>query len=296
VKLGIVVPQGWTGEYSGWRPEDAWLRSVDIAVQAEHLGFESVWAFDHFHTTPDPIDEITFESFAFLAGLAAHTHRLRLGHLVACAGYRNPALLAKAISTLDVISGGRMELGIGAGWKEEEWRAYGYGFPTLKERQASLADQLQVIQRMLAPGRATFSGEHASVAEAINEPRGLQAPAVPLMVGGNGQRVTWHLAAAHADELNVDAMPPGDLERALPIIAQRCHEVGRDPATLRLSVHVWWEQLPATEDETRDLLRSYADLGVDRVQTLPRHAVNDVEALPLLAEAALRAGVEMEPS
>ena len=123
MKAGIIVPQGWTGEYAGWEPAPAFARTVEVARQAERLGFESIWAFDHFHTTPEPTDEMTFESFVLLSALARETSRVRLGHIVLCAGFRNAALTAKMASTLDVISGGRAELGIGAGWKREEWEA-----------------------------------------------------------------------------------------------------------------------------------------------------------------------------
>jgi alkanesulfonate monooxygenase SsuD/methylene tetrahydromethanopterin reductase-like flavin-dependent oxidoreductase (luciferase family) len=139
------------------------------------------------------------------------------------------------IGTLDVISGGRMELGIGAGWKEDEWRAYGYGFPDTKTRLATLSDHLEVITRMLGPGHATFAGTHASVTDAINVPRGLQQPRVPIMVGGNGPNVTWRLAARHADELNLDWLTPDEIRDAKPVIASRCEEIGRDPATLVLA-------------------------------------------------------------
>src|SRR3954471_22592071 len=132
MKLGVIVPQGWVGEYDGCDPRQAWQRTTEVARQAERLGFESIWMFDHFHTVPKPTDEITFESFSSLAALAALTERVRLGHIVICTAFRNPALTAKMISTMDTISGGRMELGIGAGWKRDEWLAYGYGFPETK--------------------------------------------------------------------------------------------------------------------------------------------------------------------
>src|SRR5919106_4245693 len=170
MRLGIIVPQGWTGEYDGWEPERAWARTVATAQQAERIGYESIWLFDHFHTVPRLTDEITFESFTSLSALAAVTSRVRLGHIVICTGFRNPALTAKMISTLDTISGGRMELGIGAGWKREEWEAYGYPFPETRERLAALEDALEVITRMFAPGRATYEGAHATVRGAINLP------------------------------------------------------------------------------------------------------------------------------
>ena len=150
MRIGVIVPQGWIGEYDGWEPLDAWRRTTEVARQAERLGFESIWLFDHFHTVPRPTDEITFESFTSLSALAALTNRVRIGHIVICTAFRNPALTAKMISTMDTISGGRMELGIGAGWKQDEWLAYGYGFPETRERLARLGDDLEVIAAMLA--------------------------------------------------------------------------------------------------------------------------------------------------
>ncbi len=216
MKIGAIVPQGWVGEYDGWETRAAWRRTTEVARQAERLGFESIWLFDHFHTVPRPTDEITFESFTALAALAAITDRVRLGHIVICTAFRNPALTAKMISTMDAISGGRMELGIGAGWKRDEWLAYGYGFPETKERLARLGDDLEVIVRMLDGERtthATYEGTYAHVRDAINVPKPLQRPRVPIMVGGNGPNVTWRLAARHADELNVDGMLPDDVLR-----------------------------------------------------------------------------------
>ena len=164
MKIGAIVPQGWTGEYDGWDALDAWRRTTEVARQADRLGFESIWLFDHFHTVPRPTDEITFESFTSLAALAALTDRVRLGHIVTCTAFRNPALTAKMISTMDSISGGRMELGIGAGWKRDEWLAYGYGFPETRERLARLGDDLGVITAMLAGDKdqhATYDGRLA---------------------------------------------------------------------------------------------------------------------------------------
>lgn len=295
--VGLIAPQGWTGEYDGWDPSAAWRRTVEIALEAEQLGFESLWAFDHFQTVPAPTDEITFESFTTLTALAALTRRVRLGHIVLCAAFRNPALTAKMISTLDTISAGRTVLGIGAGWKRDEWLAYGYGFPETRVRLAILRDQLEVITRMLAPGRhvhATFHGEHASVNDAINLPRPIQSPRVPIMVGGNGPEVTWRLAARFADELNLDGMLPDNVAAALPTIRARCEEVGRDPATLRISVHVWWEQFARPGAERVDRLAGYRELGVDRIQTLVRDATTNREALEAFAADCRAAGAHLD--
>jgi F420-dependent oxidoreductase-like protein len=298
LKLGIIVPQGWTGEYDGWEAAPAWERTVAVARQADRLGFESIWLFDHLHTVPRPTDEITFESFVSLSALAALTERVRLGHIVICNGYRNPALTAKMAATLDVVSGGRFELGIGAGWKRDEWLAYGYGFPPTRERLAMLRDGLEVITRMLAPGRnahATYEGRHASVKDAINLPKGLQSPRLPVMVGGNGPEVTWRLAARFADELNVDGMSPDEVREAMPVIRARCEEIDRDPDDLRLSVHVWWgtPEWFSSGPARVALLRAYAEAGVSRVIGLLQPSVESDAALEDLAEDARRAEVSL---
>ena len=299
MKAGIIVPQGWTGDYDGWDAAQAWARTVAVARQAERLGFESIWLFDHFTTVPRPTDEITFESFTSLTALAALTSRVRLGHIVICTAFRNPGLTAKMISTMDVISGGRMELGIGAGWKRDEWLAYGYGFPSTGERLAALGDHLAVITAMLEPGRharATAGGPHAAVKGAINLPKPLQQPRVPIMVGGNGPNVTWRLAARYADELNLDGLSPAEVAAALPVIRSRCEEIGRDPASLSISVHIWWGAAPTPGRERIDILAGYRELGVRRTMQLLRESATTDEALESYAEDVRAAGVELAVS
>ena len=296
MKIGAVVPQGWVGEYNGWEPLDAWRRTTEVALDAERLGFESIWLFDHVHTIPRPTDEITFESFTSLSALAALTERIRLGHIVICTAFRNPALTAKMISTMDTISGGRMELGIGAGWKRDEWLGYGYGFPDTPERLARLGDDLGVITAMLDGDRhqhATYDGRYSAVRDAINVPKPIQRPRVPIMVGGNGPNVTWRLAARHADELNLDGMTPAKLKEALPVVAARCEEIGRDPATLAVSVHVWTQNFGAAGAARVDLLAGYREAGVSRVMGLDRASVTSDDALGSLAEDARGAGVDL---
>lgn len=294
MRAGVIVPQGWTGEYDGWEPRTAWERTVEIARQADRLGFDSIWLFDHFHTVPEPTDEITFESFTSLAHLGAVTDRIRLGHLVICAGFRNPALTAKMISTMDVQTGGRMELGIGAGWKKDEWEAYGYGFPSTKDRLDALRDQLEVISAMLGPGRATFEGEHGSVSGAINVPKPVQQPRVPVMVGGNGPNVTWRLAAKYADELNLDGLSVEEAASALDVIADRCREIGRDPVSLPVSAHIWFRGPDVTRARRVDALSGFSELGISRVMLMVREAVDSDEALEEFADDCRQAGVSLD--
>ncbi len=260
MQVGLMAPQGWKGEYDGWDAAAAWSRTVELATQAESLGFESLWVFDHFHTVPDPTDEITFESFSVLSALAMATQRVRLGHMVVCTAFRNPGLTAKLASTIDVISGGRFELGIGAGWKEDEWLAYGYGFPPIRVRLDQLENHLEVITRMLAPGRATFEGEYAQVKGAINVPKGIQ-PHIPVIVGGNGRQRTAGLAVRFADELNFVFLDAGRDPRAHDEVRARCEQAGRDPSTMRFSLYASDEDMREPGQARVDQLGELAAVG-----------------------------------
>jgi F420-dependent oxidoreductase-like protein len=291
MQVGLMAPQGWKGEYDGWEPAAAWRRTIELATQAETLGFESLWAFDHFHTVPVPTDEIVFESFSTVTALAMATTRVRLGHMVVCTGFRNPALTAKLASTIDVISNGRFELGIGAGWKEDEWLAYGYGFPPLAERMATLGDHLEVIRRMLEPGRATYQGRYASVEGAINVPKGLQQPRIPIIVGGNGRNVTFRYAARFAEELNLVFLGPDGVAEALPVIRERCEAEGRDPATLRVSLYTRDDDVRQAGAARVDLLGQFAQLGLSRVVCFPTRWAPELDTQAAFAEDCRAAGL-----
>jgi alkanesulfonate monooxygenase SsuD/methylene tetrahydromethanopterin reductase-like flavin-dependent oxidoreductase (luciferase family) len=292
VKVGLTLPQGCDREFLGLDAESAWRRTVETAQYAEESGFESLWLYDHFQVDPPPEPAIVFEPVVELASLAMVTDRARLGHLVLAAAYRNPALTAKMISTIDVISGGRAVLGIGAGWKEDEWLAYGYGFPDAPTRLAILEDHLEIITRMFQPGSATYRGSHAHVIDAIHEPKGVQEPRIPILIGGNGPRVTWRLAARFGDELNLDALMPAEVAEAMPVIASRCEEIGRDPSTLPVSVHIWGEPgnvAPGSERQERFL--EYREVGVARIIVQGFVGVSDRPALESLVADCAAAGL-----
>jgi F420-dependent oxidoreductase-like protein len=294
MKVGLMAPQGWKGEYDGWQAGDAWTRTLELAIQAEALGFESLWAFDHFHTVPEPTDEITFESFTMLAALAMATRRVRLGHMVVCTGFRNPGLTAKLTSTIDVVSNGRFELGIGAGWKEEEWLAYGYGFPPIAERLAQLSDHLEIITRMLAPGRATFAGDHGQVQGAINIPKGIQ-PHIPLIVGGNGRRKTAGLAVKFADELNFVFLGASEIRVRIDEVRALCEAADRDPATLRYSLYANDTEMREKGQARVDCLGEYRETGLDRIVCFPTRWDPTADAQAGFAEDCLAAGISLDP-
>jgi F420-dependent oxidoreductase-like protein len=285
MEVGLTLPQGCDREYLGLDPATAWQKTLEVARLADDAGFESLWLYDHFQVDPPPEPAIVFEPISELAALAMATSRAKLGHLVLAAAYRNAALTAKTISTIDVISGGRAILGIGAGWKEDEWIAYGYGFPEAKIRLDILEDHLEVITRMFQPGPATYNGEHAHVISAIHEPKGLQEPRIPIVVGGNGPNRTWRLAARFADELNLDALTPQALAAAIPVIRDRCEEINRDPTTLRLSVHIWGEAGDVDPGGPRqERFAEYAALGVHRIIVQGFNGVTDPDSLNSLIE------------
>ncbi|WP_424184804.1 LLM class F420-dependent oxidoreductase [Actinokineospora sp. G85] len=204
------------------------------AAAAEAAGFDLVTTMDHFHQPPlvGPSTGPMLEAYTLLGALAAVTSRVRLGTMVTGNTYRNPALLAKMVTTLDVISGGRALLGLGAGWHEEEHRGYGFEFGTLVDRFGRLAESLEIVLPMLRGERPVFHGRFHRAEGAINEPR--MRDDLPLLIGGGGEKRTFGLAARHASHLNI-ICPTAELPRKMAAVRARCAEVGRDPATLEVS-------------------------------------------------------------
>src|SRR5579884_3839795 len=228
MKYGIVLPNGWTMSLVGIKnPVEAYEAMTNVARAADETGFESIWLVDHFHTVPVPSQEVTFECWMSLAALARDTKRVRVGPIVTCNSYRNPALLAKMASTLDVLSHGRLNFGIGAGWYEHEYRAYGYPFPDGPERLRQLREALQVIHALWEQEEATFEGQYYQVRGAINQPKGVQKPHIPILIGGGGEKVTLKLVAQYGDACNVSGDIP-TIEHKFAVIKKHCESVGRD--------------------------------------------------------------------
>jgi len=163
MRFGMFVPQGWRLDLAGIPPSEQWATMRDLAQAADAGPFESIWVYDHFHTVPVPTEEATHEAWSLMSAFAASTTRVRLGQMCTCMGYRNPAYLAKVAATVDVISGGRVEMGIGGGWYEHEWRAYGYGFPSAGDRLGMLDEGVQIMRQLWTTGTATLSGKHYQV-------------------------------------------------------------------------------------------------------------------------------------
>jgi F420-dependent oxidoreductase-like protein len=236
MKFGLTLPQGWLMDLAEiGDPVEAYETMTRVAQTADVCGYESVWLVDHFHTIPQPSQEVTFESWASTAALARDTKRVRIGQMVTCNGYRNPALLAKMASTIDVLSHGRLNFGIGAGWYEHEYRAYGYDYPDAPERLRHLREAAQVILAMWTQEEASFEGKYYQVRGAINQPKGVQQPHIPLLIGGSGERVTLKLVAQYGDACNV-AGSPEIVAHKFAVLKQHCDAVGRDYASIRRTI------------------------------------------------------------
>lgn len=209
-------------------PVEAYESMTRVAQVAEEVGFDSIWLFDHFHTVPTPTQEPTFECWTSTAALARDTKRVRIGQMVTCNGYRNPTLLAKMASTVDVLSHGRLDFGIGAGWYEHEYLAYGYDYFDAPTRLRYMREAVQVIRAMWTQDEAFFEGKYYQVRGAINQPKGVQKPHIPLLIGGSGEQVTLKLVAQYGDACNISSQDNEGLKRKFAIIKQHCDAVGRD--------------------------------------------------------------------
>jgi F420-dependent oxidoreductase-like protein len=229
VKFGLFVPQGWKMDLVDIDdPVEQYEAMTAVAKRADEGPWESVWVYDHFHTVPEPTMETTFEAWTVSATLARDTERVRIGQMVSCNGYRNPALFAKIASTVDVASGGRLNAGIGAGWYEHEWKAYGYGFPETGPRMRMFREAVQIIDKMFTQDKPSFEGEFYTIDEPINEPKSANPDhKVQLWIGGGGEKVTLKLVAQYADACNV-GRDPDVCKHKLEVLKGHCENVGRD--------------------------------------------------------------------
>jgi F420-dependent oxidoreductase-like protein len=228
VKVGVFMPQGWRMDLVDVAdPIEKYETMSRCAVEAEHAGFDGLFLYDHFHTVPDPTLESVFECWTSMAALARDTKTIRLGQMVTCNSYRTPSLLAKMASCIDVMSHGRLILGIGAGWYDHEYLAYGYEYPETPERLRMLRESLQVIKAMWTEEEATFEGKHYRIRGAINEPKPVQKPHPPIWIGGAGEKVTLKLVAQYGDACNVRE-DLATTRHKLDVLRQHCETVGRD--------------------------------------------------------------------
>lgn len=277
MRFGTFIPQGWRFDLVGIDPAQHWEVMNGLAQRADAGPWESLWVYDHFHTTPVHSEEATHEAWTLMAAFAASTSRIRLGQMCTCMGYRNPAYLAKVAATADIISGGRIEMGIGAGWYEHEWRAYGYGFPPVPERLRMLREGVDIMQQAWTTGRATLDGEFYQVDGALVRPLPLQDGGIPMWIAGGGEKVTLKIAAQYAAYTNYSGSLD-DIDRKSEALRRHCDAIGRDFASITRTSN-FNTIVGATEAEARDRLaavmaRLTPHLGQERADHLEHEYLN----------------------
>lgn len=267
--------------FSVWpNPRQSFDDVLELARHAERTGWDGVWFADHFMPDGEDTSGPTLECWGVLGALARETERVRIGSLVCGNTYRHPAVLAKTASTVDIASGGRLVLGIGAGWQENEHRAYGIEFFTTSVRLDRLAEACEVIRSLIHNPRTTFEGRHYRLVDAPLEPK--PTGPLPLLVGGGGERRTLRITARFADEWNVWATPEV-LAAKSEVLARHCEDVGRDPATIarstqalvfftdtdadadRLAEQIPMPVLAGTTQRIIDTVGRYRDAGADEL-------------------------------
>jgi F420-dependent oxidoreductase-like protein len=295
------------GSYTPSTYGNHWDTTLAAARAAEQAGLDSVWLPDHF-MFPDkehPDKQVpVFDCFVALAAIAASTSRIRVGELVVGVPYRNPALLAKMLTTLDVIAHGRTIVGLGAAWHDEEFEAYGWPFPSVRERMEMLEEAVQIVDRMMTQRPASFSGKHYTVKEAYNDPLPVHKPRPPIMIGGSGEKVTLRLVAQYADFCNVGG-DPETVAQKFAVLRQHCERVGRpyDAITRSNDVGILIAanegelaakkerygddfDLVGTPDQIIKGLRRYAEVGSQYV-TFHMPDAKEIEPILLLGETVL---------
>ena len=236
MKIGVFVPQGWRMDLNSIKLEDQWNTILKAATNIENLGYESIWVYDHFHTVPKPTQDPTYECWTLMSALSQTTSKVRLGQMCTCNSYRNPAYLTKVASNIDVMSNGRLEYAIGAGWYDHEYRAYGYEYPSAGIRLKMLEESLIIYKKMTTEETPSFNGEFYQIDGAINQPKPIQKPYPPLWVCGGGEKVTLKLLAKYGDYGNWDVDVDGFIQKS-NILQNHCENVGRDFNEIGKTLH-----------------------------------------------------------
>jgi F420-dependent oxidoreductase-like protein len=249
VHFGVVLPQfGAT-----------WTQAREVAHAADEAGLDSVWVVDHLIGIPIEQDPV-FESWTEITAIGALTQRVRIGQIVLCVSFRHPALLAKMAATLDQVTGGRLIVGLGAGWHPGEYAQYGYDFPPIGTRLRQLDEACQILRRMWTEERTTFAGRHYRVQDAVLGPKPAQ-PRLPLMLGGGGEKVMLRLVAQHADVWNNLGAYHGEVAHKREVLLRHCRDVGRDPAEILVTQQTLAAIAMDRTDAARRTDKVVAELG-----------------------------------
>lgn len=227
MRFGAFIPQGWRLDLAGLDVEEHWPTMLGVAERIEELGYESLWVYDHFHTVPEPTQEVTYEAWALMAALAAATDSVRLGQMCTCNTYRPPPYLAKVAACIDVISGGRLEMGIGAGWHEGEHDGYGYPFLSPAGRLGMLREGVEIMTAMWTEEEIDYQGQHYRLQGAICRPKPIQQPHIPFWIAGGGEQITLNIAAEHAAYTNFGTSLE-EFKHKSEVLEGHCRDLGTD--------------------------------------------------------------------
>jgi F420-dependent oxidoreductase-like protein len=280
MRFGLFIPQGWRHDLVGIDPAKQWETMSSLAQHVDEVPlWESLWVYDHFHTVPVPSEQATHEAWTLMAAYAASTKRIRLGQMCTCMSYRNPAYLAKVAATVDIVSGGRTEMGIGGGWYEHEWRAYGYGFPSAGDRLGRLREGVEIMKQAWTTGSATLDGKHYQVDGARVWPLPLQKGGIPFWIAGGGEKVTLRIAAEYASYTNFDGSPDGFVHKS-DLLRQHCKDAGTDFGAITRSTN-YNTIVGSTEAEVAERVavieaRATKYLPADRVEAFMHEYKNGV--------------------
>ncbi|HEX6444990.1 MAG TPA: LLM class F420-dependent oxidoreductase [Streptosporangiales bacterium] len=289
-RFGIFVPQGWRMDLTEIAdPADQFDAMVNVAKQADAEPWDSIWLYDHFHTVPEPTRNTVFECWTSTAALVRETKKVNVGQMVGCNGYRNPALYAKIASTVDAAARGRLYAGIGAGWYEHEWKAYGYEWPELRDRMGAFREAVEIVYRLWTEDDVVFNGKYYSVDKPFNEPKGSRQPHPSLWIGGGGEKVTLKLVAKYGDACNVGGGDPDAIRQKLAVLREHCDNEGRDYDSIIKSTS--FNVFPVAKGDDRDAASERAK-GVLEKGRYPGLLVGSPEEIAEQVQKAIDAGAD----
>lgn len=287
IGFGVFVPQGWRMDLVEIEdPIEQYEAMTAVAKLADAGPWDSVWVYDHFHTVPEPTMNSVFEAWTVTSTLSRDTSRVNIGQMVGCNGYRHPALYAKIASTVDVASHGRLYAGLGAGWYEHEWKAYGYEWAEVPERMAAFREAVAIVHKMWTEDAPVFEGRHYRIDKPINEPKGVRRPHPSLWLGGGGEKVTLKLVAKYADGCNFGNGDPELFAQKAAVLKAHCEKLDRDYDRIRKSTSITVDPSESTS-ATIEKVERLAEAGADYVIVYIPRVAYDHEPLQRFAEEVI---------
>ncbi|MBM7786687.1 LLM class F420-dependent oxidoreductase [Tenggerimyces flavus] len=291
VRFGVFVPQGWRMDLTEIAdPVEQYEAMTAVAKVADAGPWDSIWVYDHLHTVPEPTKNTTFECWTATSTLVRDTQRVNVGQMVGCNGYRHPSMYAKIASTVDVAAHGRLYAGIGAGWYEHEWKAYGYEWPTLKERMGAFREAVEIIYKMWTEDEPVYNGKYYSIDKPYNEPKGARKPHPSLWIGGGGEQVTLKLVAMYGDACNIGGGKPDVIQQKLGVLKQHCDKLGRNYDDIIKSTNFLVFPIDKGADPEKASAQARQSLSVEQFQR--NGEITEVDVIAERVEKALEAGAD----